>query len=172
MGTKKTSNLVLIRRQREALKSRCCAVCVVMGYHLSHGSERSPAAVACTELAQLWMRRRWPALAHIGESAGNGRLFQQVRTKCPAAWKAEVSAIRMARDHDNAPTWNVYFKKVHSHKNKQLADSDFGCCAADSPKWIDLSSSLPKVHLLQLAWSRFGVFASFTVPPWIMPCPP
>lgn len=38
---------------------------MVMGYHLSHGTEHSPAAVVHAELSQLWMRWCQPALALI-----------------------------------------------------------------------------------------------------------
>lgn len=57
MRTAKTNNLVLTRKQGERRWKATAVLCVVMGYHLSHGRERSPAAVAYTELTQLWMRR-------------------------------------------------------------------------------------------------------------------
>ncbi len=57
MRTAKTNNLVLIRKQGQRRWKAAAVLCVVMGYHLSHGRERSPAAVAYIELTQLWMRR-------------------------------------------------------------------------------------------------------------------
>lgn len=71
----KADNLVLIRKQGERRWKATAVLCVVMGYHLSHGREQSPAAVAYTELTQLWMRRRRPALAQNSKSAENDWLY-------------------------------------------------------------------------------------------------
>lgn len=63
-----------IRKQGKRRWKAAAGLCVVTGYRLSHGSERSLAAVPLAELTQLWMSCHRPALAHIGESAENSWL--------------------------------------------------------------------------------------------------
>lgn len=63
-----------IRKRGKRRWKSAAVLCVVTGYHSSHGRERSLAAVPLAELTQLWLHCHRPALAHVGESAENSWL--------------------------------------------------------------------------------------------------